>query len=68
MTSKIDPRTERVKALTVIGYSAVQSQKAVSAYFTSSEILPFGFAKQYCCHPLNVNTGEHFWRIQLFLQ
>ena len=26
---------------------AVQSQKAVSAYFTSKQILPFGFAEQY---------------------
>ena len=25
-------------------YTAVQSQKAVSAYFTSKQILPFGFA------------------------
>ena len=25
--------------------SAVQSQKAVSAYFTSKQILPFGFAE-----------------------
>ena len=29
-------------------FSAVQSQKAVSDYFTSKQILPFGFAKQYC--------------------
>ena len=26
--------------------SALQSQKAVSAYFTSEQILPFGFAEQ----------------------
>ena len=26
--------------------TAVQSQKAVSAYFTSKQILPFGFAEQ----------------------
>ena len=26
-----------------------QSQKAVSAYFTSEQILPFGFAEQYRC-------------------
>ena len=25
----------------------MQSQKAVSAYFTSKQILPFGFAEQY---------------------
>ena len=29
-------------------FSAVQSQKAVSDYFTSKQILPFGFAEQYC--------------------
>ena len=29
---------------------AVQCQKAVSAYFTSKQILPFGFAKQRCSH------------------
>ena len=29
-------------------YSAVQSQKTVSAYFISEQILPFGFADQYC--------------------
>ena len=28
-------------------YSAVQSQKVVSAYFTSQQTLPFGFAEQY---------------------
>ena len=28
-------------------YTAVQIQKAVSAYFTSTQILPFGFAEQY---------------------
>ena len=28
-------------------YTAMQSQKAVSAYFTSKQILPFGFAVQY---------------------
>ena len=26
---------------------AVKSKKAVSAYFTSKQILPFGFAEQY---------------------
>ena len=28
------------------GQTLVQSQKAVSAYFTSRQILPFGFARQ----------------------
>ena len=27
----------------------MQSQKAVSAYFTSKQILPFGFAEHYTC-------------------
>ena len=30
-----------------VDYIAVQSQKAVSAYFTSKQIRPFGFADQY---------------------
>ena len=30
--------------------SAVQSQNAVSAHFTSKQILPFGFADHYRCH------------------
>ena len=28
-------------------YTAVQSQNAVSNYFTSKQILPFGFTEQY---------------------
>ena len=28
-------------------YAAMQSQKAVSAYFTREQILPLGFAEQY---------------------
>ena len=31
-----------------MAYSAVQSQNAVSAYFTIKQILPFGFAEQNC--------------------
>ena len=34
--------------------TAVQSQKAVSAYFTSKQILPFGFAQHYSRY---MNTG-----------
>ena len=33
-------------------YFDVQSQKAVSAYFTSPQMLPFGFTKQYCTEHL----------------
>ena len=33
-------------------YAAVQSQKAVSAYFASKQILPFGFAERYTCSML----------------
>ena len=29
-------------------YSAIKKQKAVSDYFTIEQILPFGFAEQYC--------------------
>ena len=35
-------------------YIVVQSQKAVSAYFTSEQILPFGFAEQ--SRPSGVHT------------
>ena len=34
-------------AVRLSSYSAVQSEKAVSAYFTSKQILPSGFANQY---------------------
>ena len=30
-----------------MAYTAVQSQKAVSAYLTGKQILPFNFAEQY---------------------
>ena len=30
-------------------YAAVQSQNAVSAYFASKQILPFGFTERYVC-------------------
>ena len=30
-----------------VGYTAVQSQNAISAYFTSKQIQPFGFAEQH---------------------
>ena len=39
--------TEMDSMIAWISYSAVPSQTAVSAYFTSEQILPFGFAKQY---------------------
>ena len=31
-------------------YTDVQSQKTVSAYFTSKQILPFGIAEEYTSH------------------
>ena len=30
-------------------HSAVENENTVSAYFTSKQILPFGFADLYCC-------------------
>ena len=33
--------------LDAVYYSAVQSQKAVYAYFASEQILPYGFAEHY---------------------
>ena len=40
-------------------YTAVQGQRAVSAYFTSKQILPFSFAEQYrglpiCKGPISI--------------
>ena len=40
-------------SLTSQAYTAVQSQKAISAYFTSEQIRPFGFIKRY--------TRVHAW-------
>ena len=34
-------------------YTAVQSQKAVTAYFSSKQLLPFGFAEQYSTYHWN---------------
>ena len=42
-----------------IQYTAVQSQKAVSAHFTSEQILPFDFAKQYT--PVSLSMGYFIW-------
>ena len=42
-------------------YTAVQSQKAVSAHFTSKQILPFGFAQQYSDYinsPISINIRQ----------
>ena len=42
-------------------YTAVQSHKAVSAYFTSKQILPFGFAQQYSDYinsPISINIRQ----------
>ena len=30
-------------------HSSVENENTVSAYFTSEQILPFGFAELYCC-------------------
>ena len=40
-------------------YTAVQNQKAVSAYFTSEQILPFGFAVQYSSKSFFCYTTNH---------
>ena len=43
-------------------YNATQSQKAVTAYFTSKQLLPFGFAAQYadCQYYLSTNLIVHY--------
>ena len=42
-------------------YTAVQSQKAVSAYFTSKQILPFGFAEQCSIESLGFSWYFYTW-------
>ena len=39
----------KLKVCTNNHYTAMQSQKAVSAYFAIKQILNFGFAEQYMC-------------------
>ena len=39
--------TDNVENVVCIHYSAVRMQKAVSAYFTRMQILPYTFADQY---------------------
>ena len=44
---------------TIYTNSAVQSQKALSAYFTSKQILPFAFAEQNgCYYAFNPSTAK----------
>ena len=38
--------------------TALQSQKAVTAYFKSKQLLPFGFARQCNCHRSRDNVHE----------
>ena len=40
--------------------TGVQSQNAVSAYFTSKQILPFGFAEQDTAHHVTVSSS-YWW-------
>ena len=39
-------------------YTAVQRQNAVSAYFTSKQILPFVFAEQYTVYDPAKHVGK----------
>ena len=43
-------------------YTAVKSQKAVSAYFTSKQILPFGFAEQFRGQVNQQDAAEHLFQ------
>ena len=48
--------------------TAVQSQKAVTAYFSSEQLLPFGFAGQCSCRLLVLRTCtcmHLFWCIDM---
>ena len=42
--------------------TAVQRPKAVSAYFTSNQILPFVFAEQYKCILFSIRTMKNHGR------
>ena len=42
------------------GYSTAQSQKAVSAHFTSKQILPFGIPEQYCRASYHGGQRTHY--------
>ena len=43
-------------------YTVVQSQKAVSAHFTSKQMLPFGFAERYkCCYTCHSNVRKQLY-------
>ena len=45
---------------TVEQYTALESQNAVSANFTSKQILPFGFVRYYSCRYIYTNI-DHCW-------
>ena len=47
-------------------YSVVQRQNAVSAYFTTKHILPFGFVEQYCAM-LNINQSDCMDKLKVTL-
>ena len=62
---------EKVNALPSVDYPLTyiyihkQTQKAVSAHFTSNQILPFGFAEHYtytytCIHRAQYESGEYY--------
>ena len=44
----------------IIIHTVVQSQKAVSAYFSSKRILPFGFAEQNTAVKKQTAIAAHF--------
>ena len=44
---RADNRLQADVCPVVVGFSAMLSQKAVSAYFTSKQILPFGYEELY---------------------
>ena len=46
--SRINGTGVSPSGITQITWSAVQSQQAVTAYFSSGQLVPFGFAEQWC--------------------
>ena len=54
-------RLDIIRCVTWYVYTAIQSQKTVTAYFSSTQLLPFVFAEQYSNHT-EINMAEIEWR------
>ena len=57
--SRTQDRSANVTSVYTLRYAALQSQKAVSAYLWSKQILPFGFALRCINGVLVMATASH---------